>query len=375
MSPVDALPPAQRAALQLLLQQGRSYAEIGELLKISPEAVRDRAHAGLAALGPDAGRLAAGRRGELSDYLLGQQDGPERDDTRAFLAGSAAGRAWARAVSGELRPLARDPLPEIPDGSRDAERRGARGAAGTVAAVAQDDGEAAEVADRERAARRGRRSRARRDGAADAGAGAVAADPVEDEGDEPAPSGRAREPLRDGGGGSAPRSSRLGGALLLAGVAVAVIVVIVLLVSSGGDDEEEPTASTPRSQTQPTQTGPPATPVAQVNLKATEAGGRAVGVAQVLRQGGQTALAIVAQRLQPNSRGNAYAVWLYSTPKRSQLLGYVNPPVGRNGQFSNFQALPKEANRYRDVIVTRETRQSQQPGEIILQGPLKLRGK
>src|SRR5215208_957371 len=206
MSPVDALPPAQRAALQLLLQQGRSYAEIGELLKISPEAVRDRAHAGLAALGPDAGRLAAGRRSELSDYLLGQQDGPERDDTRAFLAGSAAGRAWARAVSGELRPLARDPLPEIPDGSRDAERRGARGAAGAVAAGAKDDEETAEVADRGRTARRGRRSRGRRGGAA----GAVAAEPVEGEGDEAVPSGRAREPLRDGGGGSAPRSSRLG---------------------------------------------------------------------------------------------------------------------------------------------------------------------
>jgi Sigma-70, region 4 len=50
MTRLDDLPPDQRAVLLLLVQQGKSHAEIAELLGISERAVRDRAHTGLEAL-------------------------------------------------------------------------------------------------------------------------------------------------------------------------------------------------------------------------------------------------------------------------------------------------------------------------------------
>jgi hypothetical protein len=116
MGRIDSLPPEQKAVLQLILQQGKSYHELAGLLRIDEEAVRRRAHAAAAALGPgDAPDLG---RDEIADFLLGQGSEAERDATRQSLAGSAAGRAWARAVRDELRPLAGDALPEIP-----AERR------------------------------------------------------------------------------------------------------------------------------------------------------------------------------------------------------------------------------------------------------------
>src|SRR5206468_3279744 len=66
-------------------------------------------------LGPrDGAQLAPQRRAEVADYLLAQQSASERAATREFLEGSAAGRAWARVVAGELRPLAGDALPAVP---------------------------------------------------------------------------------------------------------------------------------------------------------------------------------------------------------------------------------------------------------------------
>ena len=50
MDPIDQLPPDQSAVLSLLLRQGRSYADIADLLGIPQSAVRDRAHAALDAI-------------------------------------------------------------------------------------------------------------------------------------------------------------------------------------------------------------------------------------------------------------------------------------------------------------------------------------
>ena len=77
--------------------------------------MRERARDALDSLGPDdTAGLSVERQDEVADYLLGQQSASERAATREFLEGSAAGRAWARVVAGELRPLAGDALPEIP---------------------------------------------------------------------------------------------------------------------------------------------------------------------------------------------------------------------------------------------------------------------
>ena len=50
----------------------------------------------------------------ICDYLLGQLPADETPRVRELLAGSAAERAWAQAVSGELDPIASSPRPEIP---------------------------------------------------------------------------------------------------------------------------------------------------------------------------------------------------------------------------------------------------------------------
>jgi DNA-directed RNA polymerase specialized sigma24 family protein len=73
MSPLQALAPDQRAILELLLRQGRSYGELSGMLGLPEDGVRTRAHAALAALAPDR-PAPVGEDGAVADWLLGQQD-------------------------------------------------------------------------------------------------------------------------------------------------------------------------------------------------------------------------------------------------------------------------------------------------------------
>src|SRR3954447_5187795 len=113
--PVSSLPADQIAVLELVLERGRSYDEIADLLGIDAHAVRARAHAAVDALGPNGGkRLTTARRAELADFLLGQQDEESAEATREQLLTSSGSRAWARVVAGELKSLGGDKLPAIP---------------------------------------------------------------------------------------------------------------------------------------------------------------------------------------------------------------------------------------------------------------------
>jgi hypothetical protein len=114
MSRLDALPADQRSVLQLLLRQGKGYDDLSDLLRLEKSEVRSRAHDALDALGPGAAGLSAERRGEIGDWLLGQQDPESATATRTFVGESAAGRAWADAVARELQPLGGQRLPEVP---------------------------------------------------------------------------------------------------------------------------------------------------------------------------------------------------------------------------------------------------------------------
>src|SRR3981081_3694183 len=105
MTEIDALPADQRAVLQLLLKQGKSYEDLAGMLNMDASTVGERAHSALEAIGPDTGRrLAPERRAEVSDYLLGQQSVSQRSATRDHLAGRAAARPSARGVAGAPPP-------------------------------------------------------------------------------------------------------------------------------------------------------------------------------------------------------------------------------------------------------------------------------
>ena len=96
MNRLDNLPPDQRAVLSLLVQQGKSHAEIADMLGISPDAVRDRAQAALSALadGPpadDPARISAGASRALT--RAAQRAG---DSTTPHSSAPAAGASTGR---------------------------------------------------------------------------------------------------------------------------------------------------------------------------------------------------------------------------------------------------------------------------------------
>src|SRR5215217_7209859 len=111
--PLDALAPDQRAVVQLVLTRDRSYAQIAELLKISEDAVRARAHKGLSALAPDV-ELPADKLAQIADFLLGQQNGKPREATEELLSGSDGARRWAETVRAQLANVEGATLPELP---------------------------------------------------------------------------------------------------------------------------------------------------------------------------------------------------------------------------------------------------------------------
>src|SRR4051794_5842635 len=121
MARFDDLPADQKAVLQLVLRQGRTYAEIATLLKISDAAVQNRALTALDAIGVGGPTSLEGldeeRQDEVGDSLLGQQWASGRAATRGSLGASQSARDWARAVAPELRTAGvagEDSLPEIP---------------------------------------------------------------------------------------------------------------------------------------------------------------------------------------------------------------------------------------------------------------------
>ena len=107
-----AVTDEQRAMLQLLLEGGQSYEDIGSLLGIAPDEVRIRARSALTEIGgadPDA-------QVGLSDYLLGQADPIGRADAVRHLQSDPEANALAQRLVQNLRLLApRATLPEIPE--------------------------------------------------------------------------------------------------------------------------------------------------------------------------------------------------------------------------------------------------------------------
>lgn len=318
MSRIDDLPADRRAVLQLLLKQGKSYDDLAALLRIEPDAVRERARDALDQLGPeDPAGLSQPDQDQIADYLLGQQGASRRADTRALLERSAPGRAWARTVSGELRAGGMDGggLPDIPA-----------------------DGAEVDEAFDALEARRGARQRQ-------------------------------------------ARSSRLGGVLLLAAIGLAVAFLIIVLVSSGSDDNSgtagssssSPAATGSTTATTPTAGSPQV--LGQANLKAPAgAGDSALAAVTLVKQGEETDILFQAQAVPANHTGDAYALWLTGGTGRTTRLGFT-PRVKANGKLRFASALSSnvDVTRYTTMELTRETTATpKSPGPVVMSGPLRL---
>jgi hypothetical protein len=129
----DQLSDEQRAIVELVLKQGKSYGELSEMLGLPEPRVRELARDALVDLAPLTARgVEQDWRGQLADYVLGQQAGPEATATRGHLRRSEAARSWARSLLDALEQLyPNGAVPAIPDGERGA-RRGTAAAAATA---------------------------------------------------------------------------------------------------------------------------------------------------------------------------------------------------------------------------------------------------
>jgi|SRR5580693_2805442 hypothetical protein len=111
MTDLDRLPPDQRAVLSLVLERGRSYGEVAEMLAIPESAVRDRAHAALDALAQEPAGVG----------------GPVRSaPTRSTAADTPRGvTATSLGATGATGPPPRSRGPRAPGGTASSRRAGA----------------------------------------------------------------------------------------------------------------------------------------------------------------------------------------------------------------------------------------------------------
>lgn len=368
MSRLQTLPPDQRAVLQLLLQKDRSYDEIAQLLRLDGQTIRARAHAAVATLGPDSTDLSEDQRGELTDFLLGEQTASSRAATRAFLEGSPAARAWARGATEELRPLGGDRLPEIPA------EPPAPAPAPTPAPEPEPEPEpVAEQAPPEP------------DVPTPAPAPLAAAAAPEDDAPAVAPEVESAAPAK--------RTSRVGGFLLVFGIAavVAVLLIVGLRALSGDDDGDTSVATNPapapavtpteaapattETSTTPSTTATTPTVDAEIQMRP-DGGGDARATATLITQSGEEAIAIAGQNLQPTTNRAFYGLWFANSREDAVFLGYA-PQVGDNGRLRLFDALPETADpsQYDQIwltreVVTEDTTTPTQPGDVALSGDL-----
>jgi hypothetical protein len=309
MARFDDLPADQKAVLQLVLRQGRTYAEIAGLLKISEAAVQNRALTALDAVGPAADGLDDERQDEVGDYLLGQQSASERAATREFLEGSQPARDWARQVASDLRAagVAGDDLPEIP------------------------------------------------------------ADPAEV--DEAFDALHARREARV----QQQRSSRLGGVLIIVAVLIVIAggVLVLTGVIGGNDDNGSDTADVATTDaTSSANANTQASVEKQFNLTPPGGGSKPLGVANLVSQSGKRALAVVGQDLPASGH---YVLWLRTGSKVKFLgfFPVVTGKGTNKGRLQGLVEAPSDFASYTEMLVSREASSTpKSPTTIVLKGSL-----
>ena len=103
MATFDQLSAEQRAIVELVLQQGKTYEELSGMLGMPEPRVRELARDALVDLAPVSVRaVEEDWRGQLADYVLGQQAGAEAAATKGHLRRSEAARSWTRSLLDSL---------------------------------------------------------------------------------------------------------------------------------------------------------------------------------------------------------------------------------------------------------------------------------
>ena len=404
MSPLQALAPDQRAILELLLRQGRSYAELAELLGLPEAGVRSRAHAALAALVADR-PAPIGEDGAVADWILGQQDGEEADRTGDAIARMPAWHAWATDVTDRLGEVDGAEVPDVPDPEDDTvadPRNGAEPAArprgakpnaggGRSRAAKPNAGEAA--GGHSRGAKpvagdaAGGRARARGEtgsrrprpvrAAAGVAAGAESGAGPRDRDAEPAAKAATATGSPPGGSSALRRlpSSRVGGALLI-GLLALLVAGGLYLIFSGGDEAEQPAADANATAT------PAATPEVVNEVALQGVGNKSQGLMRVFRrtEDGRLVFALAADKMPANKAQEVYAVWFTRPGSAPRILGFSQSQVGKEGVFTT--GGPQQGQEiefakwlvdYEKVVVARagaQTANAKKPGEVVLQGTL-----
>ncbi len=257
MATFDQLSPEKRAIVELVLQQGKSYPELADMLGMPEPRVRALARDALVELAPVSVRgVEDDWRGQLADYVLGQQSGPEATATKGHLRRSEAARSWARSLLDSLEQLyPNGSVPAIPDGERG---RAARRPAAAAAQSAPRDSDSAPR-------------------------GLSTADPV------------MRRRLFAGAGAVA----------LLLLLAVLLWPIGVLTGDDSSDTsagDAQPAAETTTNQGQQAANGP-------------------AGIAIVVDRNGKKQLLVRAAKLAPSGQNEGYYVWLYNSPEDAKSLG------------------------------------------------------
>jgi hypothetical protein len=283
-----ALSDDQRAMLQLLLQRGQSYADIGSLLGLDVDAVRSRAREALTEIGgedPD-------RDVSLTDYLLGQADPIGRADAARQLQSDDDARELAERLSTQLRVLAPGAdLPEI----RGGDGKGKRSVSEPVPPATKSKDAAA-------AAKEPRKS-----------------------------------PL-SGFGGTLTRTQRqMIAALLGGGLLVLIVVLLATGAFSGGGSDESSSSSNSSSNGSSQATN--ASGLTRAVLTS-QGGSKAEGVAVFARVRNQPVLQVNVTNLAPTTSGEAYVIWLYGG--RTRAFPLVRQPVKGNGQLRGAAPIPAQ---------------------------------
>jgi hypothetical protein len=326
MATFDQLAADQRAIIELVLRQGRGYEEIGEMLDSPPARVRELARDALGELAPFTAEFVDPQwRGQLADYVLGQQTGPEAQATRGHLRRSEPARIWAYSLLDALDDFYADAdRPEIPVGeagakSRPREREATLNGEGPPAPLAPAP----------------RRSRAA------VGGGLSAA----------ARSALMRRRIAGG----------VAGALVLAAIVFGAIQIF------GGSDNKKPKAAATTSGSNAA--APQGQIAAQAVLAPIGKSFKGTGAALVY-QSGQQAVAVVRAKLPRSTGKNKYVLWLYNTDK--QLAPLAGDVTDKSGNFQGAAGLPTNWRNYRFIDVTYQPTAgtSVSHGRSVMRGPL-----